>query len=177
MLALALLPREFEALLIFHRQHIMTGELWRVFTGHLIHLSWQHLLMNIFGLWLIIWLAKGCISTTEWFITLLLSSLLISGALLFFSDISWYVGFSGILHSFLILIAYRLVSQSSVEGWFLLIFVLIKIGWEQWQGASTELEHIIGGNVVTDAHLYGVIAGVLIAPLLSRHRFAQHTDE
>ncbi|VAW83911.1 hypothetical protein MNBD_GAMMA18-786 [hydrothermal vent metagenome] len=177
MLILALLPREIEDSLIFHRQHLIAGEWWRLFSGHLVHLSWQHLLMNIAGLWLIIWLAKNRLTTTEWLVALLSSSLLISLALLFFSNLDWYVGFSGVLHGFLILVAYRLIADKEFEGWWLLLFVLLKIGWEQWQGASPELEQIIDGNVIIDAHLYGAVAGFFIAPLLSQLKRVRYKSD
>lgn len=176
MLAVALLPREIEDSLIFHRQHLIAGEWWRLFSGHLVHLSWQHLLMNIAGLWLIFWLARNRLTTAEWMIALLSSSLLISLALLFFSNLDWYVGFSGILHGFLILVAYRLITHREFEGWFLLLFVVTKIGWEQWQGASPELKQIIGGNVIIDAHLYGAVAGILISLLLSQFKRVRYTN-
>lgn len=176
MLILALLPHEIEDLLIFHRQNLIAGEWWRIFSGHFVHLSWQHLLMNIAGLWLIIWLAKNRLTTAEWLITLLLSSLFISLALLFFSNIDWYVGFSGVLHGFLTLTACRLIAGKEFEGWFLLLFVVTKIGWEQWQGASPELKQIIGGNVIIDAHLYGAVAGILITLLLSQFKRVRYTN-
>ena len=176
MLAVALLPHEIKDSLIFHRQHLIAGEWWRLFSGHLVHLSWQHLLMNIAGLWLIFWLARNRLTTAEWLVALLTSSLLISLALLFFSNLDWYVGFSGILHGFLILVAYQLIAHKEFEGWFLLLFVLVKIGWEQWQGSSPELEQLIGGNVIIDAHLYGTIAGILIALLLSQFKRVRYTN-
>ncbi len=176
MLILLFLPREIEDLLIFHRQNLIAGEWWRIFSGHFVHLSWQHLLMNIAGLWLIIWLAKNRLTTAEWLITLLSSSLFISLALLFFSNIDWYVGFSGVLHGFLTLTACRLIACKEFEGWFLLLFVVTKIGWEQWQGASPELKQIIGGNVIIDAHLYGAVAGILISLLLSQFKRVRYTN-
>ena len=176
MLILLFLPHEIEDLLIFHRQNLIAGEWWRIFSGHFVHLSWQHLLMNIAGLWLIIWLAKNRLTTAEWLITLLSSSLFISLALLFFSNLDWYVGFSGILHGFLILVAYRLITHREFEGWFLLLFAVTKIGWEQWQGAPPELEQLIGGNVIIDAHLYGAVAGILISLLLSQFKRVRYTN-
>lgn len=172
MLITAWLPINVEDLLIFDRQRIVNGEWWRILSAHLIHLSWQHLLMNITGLWIIYWLAKNKTSTTEWFISLVLCSLLIGLALLYISDIHWYVGLSGTLHSFLILVAYQAITQSEREGWLILLFVIAKVGWEQWQGASPSLEHIIGGNIVIDAHFFGVISGLILA---STHHLFVHS--
>src|SRR5690606_30285485 len=37
-------------LLRYEREAIFAGQLWRLLTGHLVHLSWTHLLLNILGL-------------------------------------------------------------------------------------------------------------------------------
>jgi len=168
---LATLPPEITAPLMFQRDNIAAGEIWRAFSGHLLHLGWQHLLMNLAGLWMIFWFARGIVTVTEWLITLLFSSLLISLGLLLFSEITWYVGLSGLLHSLLALVALRLIEHKHREGWIILLFLLCKIIWEQWQGATPGLEQTIGGKVILEAHLYGAIAGLAIAatlPLIKR---------
>ncbi len=169
-LIVATLPDSVENLLIFHRQKLLSGEVWRAISGHLVHLDWPHLLMNLIGLWMIVWLAENLITTLEWFFTLAASSLLISFSLLIFSNVDWYVGLSGVLHSFLVLVACKLIIHKRAIGWLLLLFILLKIGWEQWQGASPELEQLIGGKVILDAHLFGAIAGFTIIPLLPLFR-------
>ena len=51
----------------------------------------------------------------------------------------------------------------------LLIVVIIKLGWEQIYGAVPGSEAAAGGAVIVNSHLYGAIAGALIAiPLLLR---------
>ncbi|MCF6219213.1 MAG: rhombosortase [Candidatus Polarisedimenticolaceae bacterium] len=165
-LIMAILPHNVENLLILHRQSFLSGEVWRAISGHLLHLDWPHLLMNLTGLWVTVWLAENLITTLEWFVTFAISSLLISSALLMFSNIDWYVGLSGVLHSFLVLVACKLIIHKRAIGWLLLLLILLKIGWEQWQGASPELEQLIGGKVILNAHLFGAIAGLAIAPLL-----------
>ena len=54
-----LLPPEWQNLLEYQRRAIGEGELWRLFSGHLVHLGWEHLLMNLVGFWLIWALLPG----------------------------------------------------------------------------------------------------------------------
>ena len=41
------------ALLRYDREVIGNGELWRLLTGHLVHLGWSHFLLNAIGLALV----------------------------------------------------------------------------------------------------------------------------
>ncbi len=167
----ALLPDHLSSALRFERIAIAEGELWRLITAHLVHLSWQHLLMNIAGLWLIYWLAGSTLIRYQWIVALILCAIGTSLGLYFFTNIDWYVGLSGVLHGLLCLAAIRLIQQKQYEGVMLLAIVIGKVGGEQWQGANPALEQVIGGNVMVDAHLYGAISGLLIAPVVLSIKF------
>ena len=52
----------------------------------------------------------------------------------------------------------------------ILLAVFGKVLWEQWQGASTEVVTLIGADVATDAHLYGVFVGLLLYLSMLFHR-------
>ena len=86
-------------LLRYHTADIRAGELWRLFTGNLVHLGWSHTLMNLLGLGLIWGLFWDCFFQRQWLIITLISGLTVSlGLFLLNPELVWYVGLSGLLH-------------------------------------------------------------------------------
>ena len=49
-----------QSALRFERQSIVAGDLWRLLSGHLVHLGWTHLLLNLAGLALV-WALVGSV--------------------------------------------------------------------------------------------------------------------
>lgn len=163
---LSLLPDSMQQALQYQRNAISNGQLWRLFSGHLLHSNHWHLLMNLAGLVLAMLLHSHYYRATSLCWQLTLSALLISLALYCFSaDIVVYVGLSGVLHSMLTLGALHDIQLKMTTGWLLLAGLMIKVGWEQWQGPDAQLAELINASVATDAHLYGVCAGLVVAAL------------
>lgn len=170
-LASELLGTSATQLLRFQRDAVIEGELWRLLTGHLVHLGWSHLTMNLLGL-VVVWsLAGHYLSVGRWNIALLICALGTSlGLLLFNPGLAWYVGLSGLLHSVLVIGAVLGVCERERSAVLLLVFVVAKLLWEQLQGAMPGSAEMAGGPVVVDAHLYGALAGLGMAMILVRHR-------
>ena len=167
MILIQLFAANLEQYLIYQRNEIMVGEWWRLLSGHFIHLGWNHLLMNLAGLAIVWLIADKTISELAWLIAIIGCAVTTSLALLFFSpELIWYVGLSGVLHGLLMVVGIYLIAAARHTGWLILVFVTVKILWEQWAGPSASLESDIGGNVIIDAHLYGALSGVLFAGLL-----------
>jgi rhomboid family GlyGly-CTERM serine protease len=166
-------------LLQYQREALAAGEVWRLFSGHLTHLGWGHLGMNLAGLWLIAHLLLNdrpywCLTTLPW-IMLGTSLGLWFGA----PQVNWYQGLSGVLHGLLcwaLLMHIRTPGCSpvpdstaaaeasltpSASAW-LLLLVLFKLAWEQWQGPLPGSESLARGRVIVEAHLYGAISGGLL---------------
>lgn len=169
---LSLLPDSLQQLLQYQRNAIGSGQLWRLFSGHLLHSNYWHLLMNLAGLLLAMLLHSHYYRPAVLYRQWALCALLISVALYMYSpDIAIYVGLSGLLHSMLTLGALRDIQLKMRSGWLLLVGLCIKVGWEQWQGPDAQLAELIAASVAIDAHLYGVIAGLIVglaAALLKR---------
>ncbi len=162
-LALAL-GHEVTQWLRYDRPAILEGDAWRLLTGHLTHLGWPHLLMNLIGLWLLWMLYGDCMSNRLWWGMILLSGLGISlGLMMFNPNLIWYVGLSGVLHGvFSCGIICRL--RTGVRGeWLMLTLLTIKLGWEQFYGSVPGSAEFAGGPVIVDAHLYGAIVGALFS--------------
>lgn len=151
----------------FDRTAIDSGQWWLLLTGNFVHLGPSHLWMNLAGLALVVALVWQHFSAIQWLLLTLFSSLAVGIALwLFNPEIQGYVGFSGTLHGLIIagvLADLRLYPRSAG---ILLLLVVGKLSWEQFDGALPGSESVAGGLVVVDAHLYGALAGALLGIVL-----------
>ena len=139
---------------------VQHGEYWRLLTAHFVHLGWTHLILNVISLLLIWGLMPTNLTTLYLVRVILFCGIGISLGLLIFSpEVTWYVGFSGILHGLLAVIAWQQIRI--FQGKILLILLIIKLIWEQCYGALPTTADFTGGNVIVDAHLYGMIMGLL----------------
>lgn len=171
LILLHLLQAKLQPFFEFDRSAIYDGQWWRLLTGHLFHTNTWHLLMNLGGYVLIMLLHGAYYSNRRFMLNLLLGNLLIGLTLLCWSpDISIYVGLSGWLHALLVCGCCIDIERHWSSGWMILLAVFGKVLWEQWQGASTEVVTLIGADVATDAHLYGVFVGLLLYLSMLFHR-------
>jgi rhomboid family GlyGly-CTERM serine protease len=158
-------------LLRYERTAVLQGEYWRLVTGHLVHGSGQHLLLNAVGLGLIAALFPREYSLPGWLLVLGSSVVIIDLGFVFLEpQLQWYVGLSGVLHGALAAGAIGWWRHESKPLALALTAVLIgKLAWEQWHGALP-----LSGDmpVVVDAHLYGAIGGALAGAWLAVHNRA-----
>jgi rhomboid family GlyGly-CTERM serine protease len=154
--------REF---LRYERTAVLQGQYWRLLTGHLVHGSGQHLLLNAVGLGLIAALFPREYSLRSWLLVLGSSVVAIDLGFVFLEpQLQWYVGLSGVLHGALAAGAIGWWRHESRPLALALTAVLVgKLAWEQWHGALP-----LSGDlpVVVDAHLYGAIGGALASGFL-----------
>jgi len=179
---LMLAGNELDGELRYERSAIMAGEIWRLFTGHLIHLGWSHLALNVGGL-LLVWLLCGDSLTARlwWLVTLVCALGVSLGLLLFDPSLQWYVGLSGVLHGLLVAGGSVAWFKGQRDSLLLLGAVALKLLWEQWVGPMPGSEASAGGHVVVDAHLYGactaaLLMGCLYAIPSFRRRFQAARD-
>jgi rhomboid family GlyGly-CTERM serine protease len=164
-------------MLEYDREGILSGQLWRLFTGHIVHLGAPHLAMNLVGLALIWMLFGRLLSRRAWIAVILLSSIAVSvGLLVFNPQLMWYVGLSGVLHGMFLAGALLSVAAGYRAEILLLGFIVAKLAWEQWFGPMPGSEDVAGGRVVVDAHLYGAIAGAVAAMTLIMWRRYSRAD-
>lgn len=158
-------------LLRYERTAVLQGQYWRLLTGHLVHYSGQHLLLNGVALGVIAALFPRDYSLRGWLLILASSVVTIDLGFVFLEpQIEWYVGLSGVLHGALAAGAvswWRHESKPLALG--LIAVLLGKLAWEQWHGALP-----LSGDmpVVVDAHLYGALGGALAAAWLAVHNRA-----
>ena len=146
----------------YDRMAIENGQLWRMLTGHLAHLGWSHLFMNLAGLGLIWTIFGSHITWRRWLVILFVGALGTSVLLLLLNpQLRWYVGLSGILHTLFIAGCLADFKYRRWDTWILLGLVLVKLLYEQIWGPMPGSESTAGGKVIVDAHLYGAAFGFL----------------
>ena len=146
----------------YERAAIADGEYWRLLSGHIAHLGFRHLLLNLAGLALV-WLLVGRRYRTRHWILVAAISVLLMDAGFWFVDagMRWYVGLSGLLHGLLLAGAIRGLRSLPVESIVICTLVVAKLAYEQVAGPLPGAEAAAGGAVVVNSHLYGAIGGAL----------------
>lgn len=163
MLALSLLPSSVLDLLTLNVTEPRLGAFWG---AHFIHLTMQHLLMNVAG-FTVIWLLTVAFVPLRWVfgLTLLLPPM-VSALLIYSSDndaIASYRGFSGILYGYWICGIVWSWSQQRLVALGCLVVMIGKIAVEQRPDFDLGyLQNSIGGLVAVDAHLWGAVAGAML---------------
>ena len=149
--------------LIYERAPILHGQVWRAWTGHMVHFGLSHFFWDLaiflpVGCWLeILWPAK-----TRWFY--LASPWIISATMLAFDPgLLRYAGISGVATGALVLLAgLHLRQRKSEPAWFwiaVLALVGVKIGHELFTGAPLMVSDFSGIRTVPLAHISGVLCG------------------
>ncbi len=146
----------------FQREGLAQGQLWRLFTGHFIHLGWPHALMNLAALGLLVYLLAEGLEAASLLGLIVASSLAVDAGLWFLQpELEWYVGLSGVLHGlFAGLLLLQWFCRRERYLW-LILLLSVKLGWEGMTGPLPMTADLAGGPVVTVAHLYGALGGVL----------------
>lgn len=152
----------FDESLRYERPALLNGEIWRLWSAHIVHLGWSHYVLNAAGLLLVWALFHHAASIAGWCWHFLSAGLTVSLGLLWLNpDLAWYVGLSGILHALFVAGLLADMRGYGSLGWLVLLGFAGKIIFEQAYGPLPGSEHSAGGAVVVDAHLYGAIAGVV----------------
>lgn len=165
--SLAFQAAEMQELLRYSRHEIITGQWWRIVTGNLVHLGYSHLLLNLTGLAVIAFLLAPAMPLWQWVITGLVSMVGVGvGLLLLDPHLIWYVGLSGALYGLLLGGAIALFRHDRLMAVLIGSYTVGKIIWEQINGPVRSSELLSGGNVIVNAHLYGMVAGGVTAAIL-----------
>lgn len=139
-------------------------EFWRLWTAHWVHVGWIHFALNMLAFiclpfifpWAKVWHFIALL--------LLLSPLISLSFYCFLPNIQAYAGLSGVLHGAYVCIAivHLLSTRDRAFSSIVLCLVLAKLVWENTMG-STGTAELIGSPVLIEAHLLGVIWGMVIA--------------
>ena len=169
MMLLQSLPLDWRNTLRYEHAALASGEVWRALTGHVLHLGWAHMALNVAGLWLCCILAGRDMNGRQLLARLLILSLGVSALLYGLSpQVSDYVGLSGVLYGLLL---WALLPQAVRRDRLSMLALALLVVWTAWQvhaGANPQEEVWIGGRIIVQAHLYGlcVAAAAWLASVL-----------
>jgi rhomboid family GlyGly-CTERM serine protease len=148
----------------YDREAVAAGELWRLVTGHLVHLGPSHLVMNLLALAVLAVVLPALATWRQWLLTFLSSALLIDlGLFAFHPDVEWYVGLSGVLHGFWACGVVLALYARRFEALPLAVLLLLKLGFELRFGPIPLSGQVADGPVVWVAHTWGAIGGAVLA--------------
>lgn len=153
-----------DRVILYERQAILAGEWWRLLSGHLAHAGLAHWALNMAGLVVILAIYRQ--EATARSLTLVTIALMwwVGAMLLLLQpDLAWYLGFSGILHGVFAFYALGAALSGDRIQFVALGMLGAKLIYEYFLGASATTQTLIGVAVVTEAHLYGALGGVLLA--------------
>lgn len=156
-------------MLRYSRDAIAAGEIWRLITAHLMHLGAAHFALNAMGTVLAAALVGAQLRPLAWAWVWLVCALSVSGGLWWLHpDIGWYVGMSGVLHGLIVAGAVTGLGdyRERLFAAAVLVAIAAKLGWEQWSGAMPGTAALAGGSVITEAHLYGAVGGLVAGTAL-----------
>ena len=147
----------------YNRAFVEQGDIWLMFTGHIVHLNWSHWALNMAGLAIVAFFFSRHASFRQWLLVIVVSMLVINiGIWWWLTDIRTYVGLSGVLHGLFLYGALREIRYYPLSGYVLVAVLLAKLTWEFFFGALPGSEDMAGGRVLTEAHLLGAIGGILV---------------
>lgn len=147
----------FPALWSLDTELVRQGEWWRLISGHLVHLSWQHYGYDLVALGMVLWLCSRLASGLRGVLGVALcSSTAVSMSMQVLRPVDVYGGLSGITAGLLAWSIVMLIRQGTqVVGGVLLAAMLLKVCLE-WRGVS-----LSGVEAVWQAHCAGALVGTL----------------
>ena len=154
-------------LLRYDRDAVGAGQIWRLLSGHIVHLGWAHFWMNAAGL-VLVWLLVGDrFGPAAWLLAAAVIVAVIDlGFWFLYPELAWYVGASGLLHGLLVAGAIAGYRDAPAETAVILVLLIGKLGFEQIVGPLPGSASTAGGPVVVAAHGYGAAGGLCAALIL-----------
>lgn len=145
---------------------VISGEWWRLVTGHLVHLNGWHLVLNLAGLAVVLALYPRFLPLLTLSIALIWLVLFISlGLLVLLPELTGYRGFSGCLHGLAAILAVRSFRDDRVLSAGILALLAGKLVMESAGLGLADTANLIGGPVVWQAHTLGFAGGLVFVGL------------
>lgn len=158
---------EARSLMQYSRTLVSTGELYRLLSGHLVHLGWPHFLLNVAGLALVWYLVGVGFRLWQWLVIMAASIGVMDLCFWFLlPDLEWYVGLSGLLHGLFAAGILGIWRRAGTEAMVLAMALSAKLIYEAFLGPLPGSESSAGGTVVTEAHASGTLGGLAAAAVL-----------
>lgn len=141
----------------FSREAIGNGEVWRLLSANLAHLSWPHLYGNLAMFAAAVALLRSVAGPAEVLMVVVLSALATTLGLYFGSSLDWYVGASGAVYG---LMAWGAARLPMPAGLCLLALLTINVAIDQGRSLSW-----LGEPLAPQSHYWGLAGGLALAIL------------
>ncbi len=172
----ALICTYYQELFIYQRQLLEQGQLWRLFSGHFVHLNDKHLILNLIAWIIIFFLGLNYLLLLRWVVLLFILTLSISAGLYYFvPEILYYGGLSGVLHGYFAYILVEWIKNKQRLAWIILLLLIAKTLIENFSDIGSSTAEYLDLRVVTEVHLIGVVIGILFALLTSYREHNSNT--
>lgn len=146
----------------YDQQLISSGDYWLLLSGHLVHLNWAHWGLNMAGLAIVALFFSPHGNVVQWLSVSIISAFCVGLGLYWLNpEVTHYVGLSGVLHGLFIYGAIRETRIYPASGYALLALLVGKLIWELMNGPLPGSEELTSGRVITDAHFYGALGGLV----------------
>ena len=148
--------------LVYDRDAVLSGQIWRLGTGDLVHLGGRHLLWNLAGL-AIVWVAFApALGPGGWLAAGLAAAFGSSlGLLLLDPGIRNCSGLSAVLHGLLAAGALGELRRGHRGiGLAFLGLLTVKLAGDRIYGPNPASAALLGGGIAVSAHLFGAIGGL-----------------
>ncbi|MFT3831146.1 MAG: rhombosortase [Opitutaceae bacterium] len=170
-LVVARLPQLTESLL-YRRDELLAGQLWRLWTGHLVHFGWRHLLADTAVLLMSgLWLERLAPRATRLFLVFAPPAI---STLLFVADphLAFYGGLSGVAVGLVVLLALvQLRRDRLAPRWLwpaVLALVAGKVALEAFTNTPLVSDFAADIKVSSLAHLGGIACALSAWPFAHR---------
>lgn len=162
-LAVACLPASCQTLLALDRSAVAAGQVWRLWSGHVVHYGWGHVAVNAAALaMLLAWLRCGrCLVLGA-----VVCPPVLSAAILWLEPaLAQYRGASGVVVG-LGALAWCQAWQTREAGRAMLLVLaavlVVKLAWESWPGRAVPSGSLPEGvSLAWSAHLAGLVLGLV----------------
>lgn len=154
---------ELNPLFQYERDRVLAGEWWRLVTGHLVHLDAAHLAVN--AAVILAWLTLFDERDLGWIVSAVFCYALLAGLgiLLFSAELTWMLGASAITYALVSGSAFRaLLRGPRLLGLAVLGALGLKALAEGVWGLESWLSHFVDYPIASQAHVYGIAAGILV---------------
>ncbi len=160
---LLLLLQPLQPTLLYQRESVLAGEVWRLWTASFVHTNYYHLTLNVAGFWLFLLLCAPVLRLKFLIFSMIFSALPVgSGLFLLNPGIIWYAGFSGIQYGLFLAGAILLtIQQEKLPGITLFIVVSGKLITDAFITGNSLSQTLINAPVIQQSHWYGTAAGIV----------------
>ncbi len=139
------------------------GQVWRLVTGHLTHLDWEHYFLNMAAIILSLVVFHHDVKPSHWIGSFLFISVFSSICMTFgYSGYQRYVGFSDVIHGWILLGAASIAHKEPKLTLAIFVLFWLKIV-EENMDMHFFTSFAVTGNVAHESHIYGAIGGILFS--------------